>query len=612
MRAWVVDHPGPIATGPLRAVERPEPEPGPGEVRVRVAACGVCRTDLHLAEGDLPPRRPATVPGHEVVGVGRRPRPGRDPLRARRPDRHRVAARHLRALPVVPHAAGRTCARTPGSPAGTPTAATRSTRWSPRRSPTGCPTALGDGEAAPLLCAGIVGYRALRRAELPPGGRLGHLRVRRVRARRGAGRARPGGDGARADPLGAGPRARAAARRGLGRAGRRRAARAARRRDPVRAGGGAGARSRCGRSTRAARSPSPASTSPTSPALNYADELFREKQLRSVTANTRADGEEFLRLAAALARPADDRPPAARRGGPRPGRPGRGQDHRRRRPDGLITCGDPTGRLPARSAGWTRRGRIDHGPTARDRVREPAAPPTRPGRRRDGPGVPGRTSRAGPCGSSSRRPVVGGSCGRECREPAGAPSSRPPTDRRPPRRTPASGGPARTDGATATAPAPRGGRARTRRHPGGTAGGSSPWLPPACRTTRWLAWRCASAKAAVTARAPADEVLQAEHDRPAVGGHETVPAADDGHRAGRELADLQRGGMQQHVVEPAPPVMPTTSNCAPAPASARDRGIGPLSRSVTAGRPGAARPATVCATVRIEPAWRSQVASPSA
>src|SRR6476620_9731914 len=48
--------------------ERPDPVPGPGEVLVRVAACGVCRTDLHLAEGDLAPHRPNTVPGHEVVG----------------------------------------------------------------------------------------------------------------------------------------------------------------------------------------------------------------------------------------------------------------------------------------------------------------------------------------------------------------------------------------------------------------------------------------------------------------------------------------------------------------------------------------------------------------
>jgi Zn-dependent alcohol dehydrogenases len=65
--AWVVDRPGPIGGGPLRPVEAPDPQPGPGEVRVR--ACGVRRTDLDLVEGDLLPRRPMTVPGHEVVGA---------------------------------------------------------------------------------------------------------------------------------------------------------------------------------------------------------------------------------------------------------------------------------------------------------------------------------------------------------------------------------------------------------------------------------------------------------------------------------------------------------------------------------------------------------------
>lgn len=46
----------------------PLPEPGPGEIRVKVTVCGVCRTDLHIAEGDLPPHRPGVVPGHQVVG----------------------------------------------------------------------------------------------------------------------------------------------------------------------------------------------------------------------------------------------------------------------------------------------------------------------------------------------------------------------------------------------------------------------------------------------------------------------------------------------------------------------------------------------------------------
>ena len=69
MRAWVVDRPGPIADGaPLVEVERPVPSPAPGQVRVRVTCCGVCRTDLHLAEGDLRPHRPTVVPGHEIVG----------------------------------------------------------------------------------------------------------------------------------------------------------------------------------------------------------------------------------------------------------------------------------------------------------------------------------------------------------------------------------------------------------------------------------------------------------------------------------------------------------------------------------------------------------------
>jgi propanol-preferring alcohol dehydrogenase len=68
MRAWEVADPAPVDTRPLRLVERAVPEPGAGEIRIRVSACGVCRTDLHVVEGDLPPHRPTVVPGHEVVG----------------------------------------------------------------------------------------------------------------------------------------------------------------------------------------------------------------------------------------------------------------------------------------------------------------------------------------------------------------------------------------------------------------------------------------------------------------------------------------------------------------------------------------------------------------
>ncbi|MET8414012.1 alcohol dehydrogenase catalytic domain-containing protein, partial [Streptomyces sp. NPDC005195] len=69
MHAWEVVRPGPIERGPLRFVERPVPVPRADELLVHVRTCGVCRTDLHVSEGDLPVRRPRVTPGHEVVGV---------------------------------------------------------------------------------------------------------------------------------------------------------------------------------------------------------------------------------------------------------------------------------------------------------------------------------------------------------------------------------------------------------------------------------------------------------------------------------------------------------------------------------------------------------------
>src|SRR5579864_2016872 len=69
MRAWHVEAPGPVTGHPLTLHNDDDlPRPGPGELLLRVLACGVCRTDLHVTEGDLPPHRPGVTPGHEVVG----------------------------------------------------------------------------------------------------------------------------------------------------------------------------------------------------------------------------------------------------------------------------------------------------------------------------------------------------------------------------------------------------------------------------------------------------------------------------------------------------------------------------------------------------------------
>ena len=78
MRAWALGRPAPAAAHSLALVERPVPEPGPDDILGQVHVCGVCRTDLHLVEGDLAPRHPGIVPGHEVVGrvVARARTPG--------------------------------------------------------------------------------------------------------------------------------------------------------------------------------------------------------------------------------------------------------------------------------------------------------------------------------------------------------------------------------------------------------------------------------------------------------------------------------------------------------------------------------------------------------
>ena len=172
MRAWAVRGPGPIRTAPLVAEDRPRPRPGPGELLVRVLACGVCRTDLHLAEGDLAPRRLGVVPGHEVVGEVVDIGAGAEVTRAGR----RVGIAWLRG----------TCGRCRWCRSGRENLCPSSvyTGWDadggyaefavvPEHWAYDLPAGYDDVHVAPLLCAGIIGFRALRLAELPRGGRLG-------------------------------------------------------------------------------------------------------------------------------------------------------------------------------------------------------------------------------------------------------------------------------------------------------------------------------------------------------------------------------------------------------------------------------------------------------
>ena len=303
MRAWVVHQPGPVASGPLRLTERDVPQPGPGELLVRVRACGVCRTDLHLAEGDLPPRAPGITPGHEVVGevVAAGPAgPGGGTTRFAPGDR--VGAAWLAGTDgtceYCRHGRENLCP------------ASRYTGWDIHGGYAEyltvadayvhpLPAEFSDTELAPLLCAGIIGYRALLRAEIPPGGTLGvwgfggsaHLATQIAIAQGAAVHVFTRGDDARELALSLG------------------AASAQDSYDP---------------------SPEPLDSAiifapvgdmvPPAlaalgrggtlaiagiyltdiPSLSYAHHLFQERTLRSVTANTRGDATDFLTLAERL------------------------------------------------------------------------------------------------------------------------------------------------------------------------------------------------------------------------------------------------------------------------------------------------------------------------
>ncbi|HSE08096.1 MAG TPA: zinc-dependent alcohol dehydrogenase family protein [Nocardioidaceae bacterium] len=293
MRAWETS-----GKGTLTPTERPVPSPGPGEVLVEVSVCGVCRTDLHVRDGDLPQHRTPVVPGHEVVGTVAAVGEGV----ARFAEGDRVGVAWLR------HTCGECgwCRR--GQENLCPDS--RYTGWDedggyaeytlvPAAFAYDIPDDLPDEQAAPLLCAGIIGYRALRRANLPPGGRLGiygfgasaHITAQVAMAQ-----------GAELHVLTRDPAARELAL-SLGAA----SAGAAYDAPPTPLDSAIlfapvgdlvppalEALDRGGTLAVAGIHLSDV------PPLDYQRHLFRERTLTSVTSNTRADGEELLRLAPRL------------------------------------------------------------------------------------------------------------------------------------------------------------------------------------------------------------------------------------------------------------------------------------------------------------------------
>ncbi|HYA11023.1 MAG TPA: zinc-binding alcohol dehydrogenase family protein [Thermoplasmata archaeon] len=171
MKAMVLRSPAPVGSRPLRLEEVPTPVPGDREVLVRVDTCGVCRTDLHVVEGDLPPRLASVIPGHEAVGtvaqVGRAVRS--------------VTVGETVGIPWL----HRTCGRCEYCTTGRENLCDEKVFSGYTVNGGYAPYALGEdgyvlrlppGDAvrsAPFLCAGIIGYRALKAALSGPGGRIG-------------------------------------------------------------------------------------------------------------------------------------------------------------------------------------------------------------------------------------------------------------------------------------------------------------------------------------------------------------------------------------------------------------------------------------------------------
>jgi len=172
MKACVLRAPALIETNPLEFSDVPTPRPAAGEVLVQVTACGVCRTDLDVVEGELPPRKSPVIPGHQVVGVveacgdnARKFSPGA-----------RVGIAWLHRTDGICsycRSGAENLCDSPDFTGYTVDGGYAEAVVAPEDFIYAIPEGFGDHQAAPLLCAGIIGFRSLRLSGIEPGGRLG-------------------------------------------------------------------------------------------------------------------------------------------------------------------------------------------------------------------------------------------------------------------------------------------------------------------------------------------------------------------------------------------------------------------------------------------------------
>ena len=180
MKAMLLDHTAPIESAPLRLVELPVPTPGPGELRLHVSCCASVRTDLHVVEGDLPQEKMPVVPGHQIVGRVDALGPGCQAAQIGQ----RIGIAWLR----------RTCGHCPFCTTGRENLCERAQFTGyhadggyaeyalvPEAYAYEIPEVFGDVEGSPLLCAGIIGYRALNALPVACGRKVGGMDLARRR-----------------------------------------------------------------------------------------------------------------------------------------------------------------------------------------------------------------------------------------------------------------------------------------------------------------------------------------------------------------------------------------------------------------------------------------------